>query len=301
MSAFTIEAPAKVNLVLEVTGTDERGYHLLDTVFQWLTIADILEVEPNQQDDLTLNDEIGCGFAVEIDESNLVIKAQKALEKLTGKPLPCHFSLTKRIPAGGGLGGGSADAAATLIAINEVYQLNITTQELQKVAAQLGADVSFGLVGGTARGTHYGEKLTRLATPDSLAHYAVVLIIPKFALSTPEVYQAYDKLPSQEQSTCQGAAAKFAQGGVKTDIGNLLGNDLTLAACALQPQLAEIFQAIKRIGCLPLLCGSGSTVMALMPQLPSEELTRQKFTIACEQLKAYGKIEVTGLNSACRH
>jgi 4-diphosphocytidyl-2-C-methyl-D-erythritol kinase len=258
-------APAKINLALEVQGILPDGYHELDTIFCWLELEDLLDVRPSAKTELIIQDEIGQGAEVVPDERNLVMKALRSLEDLVGRELPTRLRLIKRIPAGGGLGGGSADAAAALLGVVRAHDLPLQPADLLKLAARLGADVAFGLEGGTARGRGRGELLSPLPSPPDLP---VLLLIPHFPLSTPEVYDCWDRLPEEVRRPGRGSAERVVAAlskGRAQDLLRSTGNDLEAAAEALRPELSELRRRMLQAGCAQArLCGSGSTLFGLL-------------------------------------
>jgi len=250
---FRISAPAKINLALEVLGELPGGYHELDSVFATLDLADELTWQDASETRLEILG--GQGLDISTGEDNLVLKALRSLEAATGRKLTLEISLHKHIPAGGGLGGGSADAAALLYGVNQSHHLGLSSSQLQALASPLGADVAFGVLGGVARGQGRGDLLTPLPIP---APRAIHLIFPPFFCPTGPVYRAWDS-----------GRFRPARGQVKQMLGQLpdglwgrhLGNDLEPAAERVQPQLREIRQALQSQGWGPvLLCGSGSTL-----------------------------------------
>lgn len=216
-----VRAPAKLTLSLRVTGVRDDGYHLLDAEMVTVDLADCLSFTSG--DGLEVVDEVGSGAAVPAGPDNLVARALRAVGRRAA------VKLVKRIPAGGGLGGGSADAAAVLRWAG--------SQDLQ-LAARLGADVPFCLVGGRARVTGVGEVLEPLdVTP--LADKAYTLLTPPFGVSTIAVYRAWDRL------------------GGPSGPGP---NDLEVAALGVEPRLADWRDRLaEATGGEPVLAGSGST------------------------------------------
>ena len=279
-----VGAPAKVNLTLEVTGVEENGYHTLDTVFCWLALEDELTLEKADKTTLKMSSEGVSTELVTTDQDNLVLKAHKALEKAVEHELPTSFQLLKRIPAGGGLGGGSADAAACLFGLNKLYDLGLGQEELLRVARPLGADVSFGLVGGAARGTRYGDILESLSFPRELAALQVVLVLPGFPCPTPKVYSLWDENPSR---VARGSSERFLS---STDRGVQLqeiANDLEEPAFRLHPDLRILKRAMGDAGLLGVcLSGSGSTLFGFLPEGGDLESVRQ--TLAMQNVGVLG-------------
>lgn len=163
-----ITAPAKINLFLHITGRRDDGYHRLQTVFQLLDIGDSLVVATNRSGNITL-DGPDLGIA---DSDNLVTRAAMALKALPTTPAHCgaHLRLEKRLPSGGGLGGGSSDAASTLLALNALWGLQRSNAELQRIGAGLGADVPVFVLGHSAWAEGIGEQLTPLDLPPAYGY-----------------------------------------------------------------------------------------------------------------------------------
>lgn len=178
-----IQARAKINWALEITGQRQDGYHLLDGVMQPLALCDELEILPS--DALSLS--IG-GAALSEGEDNLVLKAARALQRHTGTNQGAAIRLTKRIPMGAGLGGGSADAAAALKGLNKLWQTNLPMETLLSIGVTLGADVPFCLMDTPMRAQGIGEILTPV---HCLRTWPLLLIQPCEGLSTKEIFTAY--------------------------------------------------------------------------------------------------------------
>lgn len=189
--AFTVLARAKINWSLNILGVRPNGYHELDMLMQQISLSDELVFEPADALSLTVGGAPG-------DESDLVLKAARALAELARQrgmeTSGARICLTKRIPSRAGLGGGSADCAETLKALNRLWNLNFPMETLLELGAKLGADVPFCLTGGLARVSGVGERIEPLRNPP---HCALVLITPDGGLSTPEVFRAYDEMVKQ--------------------------------------------------------------------------------------------------------
>lgn len=256
MIALQVEAPAKINLALEIVGVRSDGYHELDTVFATLELSDRLSWSQSSEPSvLRLHGDVG-GMPVSTGEDNLVLRALRALEQASGRELPVHLDLEKRIPAGGGLGGGSGDAAALLFALNRSFKLGFTLSQLEALARPLGADVAFGIRGGVARGRGRGDELEPLPAPPARS---VMLVFPPFPCPTGEVYRAWrEDRPRPAAGCTEKLVAALREG---RDFLPFLGNDLGPAAERVQPPLREIAQELESHGWGPvLLCGSGSTL-----------------------------------------
>lgn len=175
-------APAKLNLFLYITGQRPDGYHELQTLFQFIDRCDYLTITPNDSNNITISPAIPD---VPL-ESNLIYKAAMLLNTYVGSHLGAHIELEKNLPMGGGLGGGSSDAATTLIALNYQWQLNLSDEVLSELGKQLGADVPIFIHGKAAIAEGVGEKLTSVQPNQS--HYLIAT--PKCHISTPSVFQS---------------------------------------------------------------------------------------------------------------
>ncbi len=241
---LALEAFAKVNRRLVVLGKRPDGYHELDTLYQTIDLADRLTLEATEDDELRLTTD---DPALPVDESNLIVKAARSLKDRFGASRGASIHLSKTIPKGGGLGGGSADAAAALHGLAALWELPATPEALQPVAEAVGSDVAFFLHGGRARGTGRGETIEPL--PDGPDEW-LVLLFPAFGLATPDVYRALDAPPLAPR----GASGVFARDR----------NDLEAAAERLRPELRTLREALLSAGAIAArLSGSGSTVFGL--------------------------------------
>lgn len=260
-AAVTVVAPAKVNLYLGVGPLRDDGFHELATVYQALDLTDRLVARP--ADDLTLT-LAPDSLEIEVDDSNLVLRAARALQQRCGVTGGAEFELFKRIPVAGGLAGGSADAAAALVACNALWRLHLSQDELSEVAAELGSDVPFSLHGGTALGGSRGELLTPvLAT----GHFSWVVATSLGQLSTPSVYRRYDELKSGSKIPAPqvppGVLTALRGGDVEA-LGKALYNDLQAAAIASRPELDLLLESGMDYGALgALVSGSGPTCIFL--------------------------------------
>ncbi len=258
-----LAAPAKINLYLHVTGRRSRdanafaGYHEIDSLFAFLDLHDSLAAEP--ADDLSLF--VSGPFAAALprdDPDNLVLRAARLLAAQAGVPAAARLTLTKRLPVAAGLGGGSADAAAALLVLNRLWKLKIGREELAGLALRLGADVPACLFGRPAFVGGIGEIVR---DSPGLPPAALVLVNPGAPLSTAQVFAAYREPFS--------AAGRFDESPESAaDLARLLaerGNDLTLAACRLVPEIAAALKALAvQPDCLmSRMSGSGATVFGL--------------------------------------
>ena len=196
---MTVRVPAKLNLQLAVGPPRADGYHDLVTVFHAVSLFDEVTAEPAGRDGVTVTGE--GADRVPADQDNLALRAVAALRGRGGpggrragarRPAGVHITIAKRIPVAAGLAGGSADAAAALVACNELWGSGLSQPQLLEVAARVGSDVAFALLGGTAVGRGRGERLTPALAPATQYHW--VLAFADGHLSTPEVYAALDRL-----------------------------------------------------------------------------------------------------------
>jgi 4-diphosphocytidyl-2-C-methyl-D-erythritol kinase len=253
-----IRAHAKINLDLRVLGSRPDGFHELRTVFQAVALHDVVECIPR---DGPLA--IECDTAgVPLDRSNLVWRAADALWRSLRRPGHAHgvlLRLRKHIPLQAGLGGGSADAAAALIALARLWRVSVRPSQLTDVAAALGADVPFFLSGGTALGLGRGDEVYPLA---DLPRHWVVLLIPGFGVSTEDAYAWYD----EERETARGIAVREPQhvpGPWPSRAAQMI-NDLEAPIARHHPEIDQMRTALRRSGALAAsMSGSGSAVFGL--------------------------------------
>lgn len=201
---MNIKANAKINLSLDIIGRDDRGYHKLRMVMQSISLSDDIELVKTKKPgiSISIHDERGAGNGIiPADSNNLMYKAADELMKHCGINEGIDIRLIKRIPSEAGLGGGSADAAAVLKGMNELYASGLTDQELMELGLKLGADIPFCIQGGTALAEGIGEKLTAI---DNKCRPYVLLIKPKLGMSTPKVYAAYDEMTGLNRDCTPG-------------------------------------------------------------------------------------------------
>ncbi|WP_425067418.1 4-(cytidine 5'-diphospho)-2-C-methyl-D-erythritol kinase [Reyranella sp.] len=249
-------ARAKVNLWLNVVGRRADGFHLLDSLVAFTDLADEIEIAPSS----TLSLEVvgPQASALEGDPDNLVLKAARLLAGRAGLAPRAALRLTKRIPVAAGLGGGSADAAAALLALIDLWRVAMPEEELFDLAATLGADVPMCLVGRPALATGIGE---RLAPAPALPACAILLVNPGVALPTPAVFAAREGGFSTAMPLGNGWASlgEFAQ-----DLARR-GNDLTDAAISLRPEVAAVLDRLRHSegAAHVAMSGTGATCFAL--------------------------------------
>jgi 4-diphosphocytidyl-2-C-methyl-D-erythritol kinase len=275
---ITEQAPAKLNLYLHVLGRRTDGYHELDSLVAFADIADTVTVRPAESLSLAIDGPFAPALAAEPASDNLVTRAASLLAESIGRPDPAvAITLTKRLPVASGIGGGSADAAATLRALARLWEIGPDHPSLHPLAARLGADVPVCLTG---RPAYFGGVGDIIDPAPPLPPCAVVLVNPGIPLSTPAVFRARSGLFS--------VAARFDADATPPDaaaFADLLSrrhNDLTASAQSLVPGIGDVLNALAvTSGCLlARLSGSGATCFALYAD-PAEarraaaELTRE--------------------------
>lgn len=259
--SVTVRVPGKVNLYLEVGDRRPDGYHELATVFHAVSLLD--EVTVSTSDVLTLEVAGEGADSLPTDERNLAWRAAELMADHVGRAPDVAIAIDKAIPVAGGMAGGSADAAAVLVAMNELWELGVPRRDLHALAAQLGSDVPFALHGGTALGTGRGEELATVLTRNTF-HW--VLAFSDGGLSTATVFSEIDRLREAQERTLPprlesaepvlGALAS----GDPAELAQLVGNDLQPAALTLDPSLRRTLRAGVEAGALAgVVSGSGPT------------------------------------------
>lgn len=278
--AVTVRAAAKINLHLGVGAVRPDGFHPLCTVYQALSLYDDVRADPAEQPGEALALTVTGSAWVDVAgvpvegpelEQNLAVRAVRALEEHHGRSLPARLTITKAIPVAGGLAGGSADAAAALVAIDRLHDLQTSDDDLLAIAARLGSDIPFSLLGGTALGTGRGELVEPV--PDAGSWWWVV-VPSDVGLSTPAVYRRFDDLRVGEREAGEGetgeqpapatAVLTALAAGDPQALAAALHNDLQDPALDLRPELGDLIDRGESLGALRgLVSGSGPTVLFL--------------------------------------
>lgn len=291
MRSYSLIAPAKINLYLEILGDRPDGYHELAMILQSIELADQINLRANGTDIIRIH----CDHPqVPPNDSNLAYRAVK----LMAEQFPAVFAkfggvditINKQIPVAAGLAGGSTDAAAVLVGVDIMWQLGLTQPELQDLAAQLGSDVPFCLAGGTALATGRGEQLSSLPALDSL--YVVLAKDRNLMISTAWAYQAYraefghsyirdtESLESRSARVHSGPMVHAIYNKDEAQIGQLLHNDLEKVVLPTTPQVLRLREAFKSSGALgTMMSGSGPTVFALSESEAHAQEIEQKVRI----------------------
>jgi 4-diphosphocytidyl-2-C-methyl-D-erythritol kinase len=260
-----VPAPAKLNLFLHITGRRSDGYHLLQSVFMLIDWCDELDFELRHDGHLTRVDTGEAGLPAE----DLCLRAAKALQQASGTALGAQITLNKRIPAEAGMGGGSSDAATTLLALNRLWGLDLSRSELAAIGLTLGADVPFFIGGHTAWVEGIGEKLV----PVSLPSAQFVVIKPPGGASTQRIFASQDLARDTKAATIQGFAANGTENSLKSvtrlDLQKILQNghnDLQAVAQALCPDVKLCLDWLSEQNLQGRMTGSGTAVFAFLQQ-----------------------------------
>lgn len=280
MKTVTIKAPAKVNLTLDVTGKRPNGYHDLKMIMQTISVFDEIKLSLTEEEkiDLHMNKELPDKIPA---EKNLVYKAAALMKEKFDIKGGFDIELQKSIPAAAGLAGGSSDCAATLIAVNEVCELGLTTQELCDIGVKLGADVPFCIRKGTMLSEGIGEILTPL-TP--FKDVWVVLVKPDISVSTAYVYTHLD-LPNLKYHPDTEKAIECIGNGDISGLSNVLSNVLETVTVPEYPVLTEIKEFLVQNGAAgSLMSGSGPTVFGIFK---NKEDARRAYDKAGEKYRGY--------------
>ena len=270
-----VRALAKINLSLKVLGKRPDGYHELRTIFQTISLGDKLEVsfEPGRRNRFDLES------GVEIQD-NLVLRAARAVMRAARVKGRVGFRLTKRIPMGGGMGGGSSDAAAVLLALPVLAGIDVSFERLAELAAKLGSDVSFFLLGGTALGLGRGEELHPLPEPPAWRGLAV---FPGIEVPTADAYRALNRkltsrLEPYRMNAFQALSRRFGEGLTAESWAALAENDFEPYAADRFPQIAAARHNLLRLGAQPvMMSGSGSSLFGIFKNRSMQQEARLSF------------------------
>ena len=295
MASVTVRAPAKINLELAIGAPRRDGFHDVATAYHAVSLYDEVTVTPAGRLSVTVEGSPGVPVDdVPLDANNLAAAAVVALAQRVGVEPAVHLHISKGIPVAGGMAGGSADAAAALVACDALWQTGLSRAELLAVGAGLGSDVPFSLVGGTALGRGRGEVLTPVL---ARGRFEWVVALADGGLSTPDVYSECDRLrdgqvlPEPRVSDALMAALRT---GEASRLGRALHNDLQEAACSLRPALSRTLDAGRQAGAMgSLVSGSGPTVVFLArgPEQAIDIAVALSATETCRAVKrAHGPV-----------
>ena len=266
LNSVTVRVPAKVNLQLSVGPREANGYHNLVSVFQAVSIFDDVTITKSHPGSgVTISVTGDQTHGVPEDSSNLAVKAAQLIGEKYDIDVDVHIEVKKSIPVAGGMAGGSADAAATLVAMDALYRLEASREELLALGSQLGSDVPFMIAGGTAVGTGRGDQLTAAL---SRGTYHWVFALSTVGLSTPAVYAECDRMRAELEVADPKVSDQLMQAlltGNPELVGRALTNDLQNPACSLRPALTLVLEVGREYGALgAIVSGSGPTVAFLV-------------------------------------
>jgi 4-diphosphocytidyl-2-C-methyl-D-erythritol kinase len=254
----TVRVPAKVNLELLVGPRRADGYHSLSTVFHAVSLYDDVTVAVADEWGVSVSGPLSAG--VPEDDDNLALRAARLVQGRF-EVEPVHISIRKGIPVSGGMAGGSADAAATLVALDHLWGLDLDREEIEELGAELGSDVPFLVAGGTAMGSGRGELLAPVLARGS---YHWVFALAEGGLSTPAVYAECDRLRGSDEVATPALMSALRSGDPR-ELAPQLVNDLQEAAVSLRPDLGEVLSAGMEYGALGgIVSGSGPTTAFLV-------------------------------------
>lgn len=286
-----LEARAKINWTLDILGCREDGYHLMDMLMQSVRLADEITLEESER--LVLRSKAGvngatsvtnqdaAAEAVPFDERNIAHKAAIALQQYTSCTKGAVITLQKNIPSGAGMGGGSADAAAVLVGLNQLWQLGLSMQELLTIGLKLGADIPFMLTGGLARVSGIGENITSLSPAPVVW---LVLMQPCDGLSTKEIFTAYDH-PQPGLFIARprtDAAQKALLSNDLVALGNAMDNVLEGISISKRPAIGEASKWLEEVGAIRgMMTGSGSVVYGIFADEASAKAAQNALEAKC--------------------
>ncbi len=265
-----VRAPGKINVFLSVGALQDDGYHDVATAYQAVSLYEDVTAEPADDFSVRFTGPIDTS-AVPTDDSNLAIRAARLVAEAAGHRGGVRLTIDKQVPVAGGMGGGSADAAATLLACDTLWGTALGRDELLRLAARLGADVPFAFAGGTAVGTGRGDELSPALAKGEF-HW--VLALSEDGLSTPAVYRALDEhreryradiRPAPTTPVVEANVLQALRAGDADLLADCLHNDLQAPAMRLQPGLAATIEVGEKAGALAgIVSGSGPTVAFLV-------------------------------------
>ncbi|HEU5222638.1 MAG TPA: 4-(cytidine 5'-diphospho)-2-C-methyl-D-erythritol kinase [Candidatus Lumbricidophila sp.] len=294
-NSVRVQAPGKINLLLRVGAPGADGFHPLATVFQAVSLYEDLIAIPAPDFAVRFGGSVDVS-GLSTDDSNLAVRAARALAAHSRVPNGVHMQIEKHVPIAGGMGGGSADAAAALVACNELWGTELDRHHLHELAASLGSDVPFSLTGGTAIGLGRGDDVSQVLTTGRL-HW--VLVTAEHGLSTPAVYRELDRMreageapPAPDVVSVDVALLHALRSGDAAALAPTLHNDLQAAAISLAPALGEVLEQGMDAGALAgIVSGSGPTLAFLVPGTDAAHEVRVSLAVAGHQThKVHGPV-----------
>ena len=290
-----VRAPGKLNLFFEVGDAQDDGYHEVASAYQAVSLYEDLWAEPDDEFTVSISGTVDVS-GVPADDRNLALRAARLVAQKIGHTGGVHLEIVKHVPVAGGMGGGSADAAAALVACDALWGAELGTAQLHQLAARLGADVPFSLMGGTAIGTGRGDQLSPALAK---GRFDWVVVPSDAGLSTPEVYAHLDALRTRPDIISATRAPAVDPGvlhalraGDPVVLAEHVRNDLQAAALSLRPELREALELGEQAGALAgMVSGSGPT-LAFLAGDPESALELQVVLSAAgyEALHVHGPV-----------
>jgi 4-diphosphocytidyl-2-C-methyl-D-erythritol kinase len=272
LSGVRVRAPGKINVFLEVGDVHDDGYHSVATAYQAVSLYEELLATDDDEISVQVSGAAVVPGSVPSDDRNLAVRAARLLAEAAGVRSGVRLEIRKSVPVAGGMGGGSADAAAALLACDALWGTGLSSAELQRLGARLGADVPFALLGGTAIGTGRGDELSPAL---ARGRFDWVLVTSDVGMSTPVVYGELDTHrarhlvdigPARRQPTVDPDVLHALRQGDAGMLAATLRNDLQAPALMLRPDLAAVLETGERAGALAgVVSGSGPTLAFLAP------------------------------------
>ncbi|MET0781748.1 MAG: 4-(cytidine 5'-diphospho)-2-C-methyl-D-erythritol kinase [Microbacterium sp.] len=290
-----VRAPGKLNLFFEVGDVQDDGYHEVASAYQAVSLYEDVWAEPAADFSVSISGTVDVS-GVPADDRNLALRAARLVAQKAGYTGGVHLDIVKHVPVAGGMGGGSADAAAALVACDALWGADLGATQLQQLAARLGADVPFSLMGGTAIGTGRGDQLSAALAK---GRFDWVIVPSDSGLSTPEVYAHLDALRTRPDIVSAARVPAVDPGvlhalraGDAVALAERARNDLQAAALSLRPELREALELGEEAGALAgLVSGSGPT-LAFLAADPESALELQVVLSAAgyEALHVHGPV-----------
>lgn len=290
-----VRAPGKLNLFFEVGGVQQDGYHEVASAYQAVSLYEDMWATPSDEFTVAISGTVDVS-GVPADDRNLAVRAARLLAQRIGYDGGVHLDIVKHVPVAGGMGGGSADAAAALVACDALWVAELGSSELHKLATRLGADVPFALMGGTAVGTGRGDQLSPALAK---GRFDWVVVPSNEGLSTPEVYAHLDALRDRPDIAAvpgtphvDPAVLHALRAGDPVALAEHTRNDLQIAALSLRPELRQILELGEGAGALAgMVSGSGPTLAFLAADAESAlELQITLSAAGYEALHVHGPV-----------
>ncbi|MCR4946385.1 MAG: 4-(cytidine 5'-diphospho)-2-C-methyl-D-erythritol kinase [Lachnospiraceae bacterium] len=284
MGEIILDAHAKINLGLDITGLRGDGYHLVDMVMQAVTLSDRIIIKDNGSSDIRLTSD---AEHIPLDEHNLAYKAAKLMQDAFPGTGGVEIHIEKNIPVAAGLAGGSTDAAAVMTGINELFGLGTDKRKLMEMAVKLGADVPYCIFGGTARAEGIGEVVTAIR---DLSECFILISKPSCSVSTAETYKRYDALTEVAHPDIEGMIRSINSGDL-TGMAAKMGNVLEYVTEPIHPIIGDIKRIMRENGAISsMMSGSGPSVFGIFDD-------EEKLGIAKTRIEDLG---LCTENHACR-